>query len=72
MAPPTSAPLQVRLLALVKTLQFAWFFGHVSTILGSLLYVLSLFTFNSKTLFYKYAYFGAILSYGVVLYKFME
>ncbi|RCH93725.1 hypothetical protein CU098_002512, partial [Rhizopus stolonifer] len=34
-----------------------------------LFYVLSLFTFNSKTLFYKYAYFGAILSYGVVLYK---
>ncbi|KAI9277560.1 hypothetical protein BY458DRAFT_504446 [Sporodiniella umbellata] len=69
MAPPPSAPLQVRVLALVKTLQFAWFFGHVSTITGTLLYILSLLTFNSKTYLYKYAYFGAALSYGVVLYK---
>ncbi|KAG1460650.1 hypothetical protein G6F46_002839 [Rhizopus delemar] len=69
MAPPASTSLQERLLALVKTLQFAWFFGHVSTIFGTLLYALSIFTFNSNTLLYKQAYFGAMLSYGVVLYK---
>ncbi|CEG66997.1 hypothetical protein CU097_015251 [Rhizopus azygosporus] len=69
MAPPPSAPLQVRILALMKTLQFAWFFGHVSTILGTALYAFSVLTFNSKPFFYKYAFFGAVLSYGVVIYK---
>ncbi|KAG1504428.1 hypothetical protein G6F46_000780 [Rhizopus delemar] len=69
MALPASAPLQDRILALIKSLQFAWFFGHVSTIFGTLLYAFSVLTFNSNNTAYKYAYFGAILSYGVVLYK---
>ncbi|CAO3682643.1 unnamed protein product [Rhizopus stolonifer] len=69
MALPASASLQDRVIALVKTLQFAWFFGHVSTLFGTLLYVFSVLTFNSSSSTYKYAYSGAMLSYGVVLYK---
>ncbi|KAI8889572.1 hypothetical protein K501DRAFT_320261 [Backusella circina FSU 941] len=69
MAPPSSASLQDRVLALVKTLQFSWFMGHVFTLIGTLIYVVSLVLFRSSTLFYKVAYVGAIVSYGVVIIK---
>ncbi|KAI7893734.1 uncharacterized protein EV154DRAFT_439371 [Mucor mucedo] len=70
MAPPTaSTPLSVRVTALVKTLQFAWFVGHAFTLFGTLAYVITVALFRSNALFYKAAYFGALLSYGVVIYK---
>ncbi|KAI7900636.1 uncharacterized protein BX663DRAFT_517094 [Cokeromyces recurvatus] len=70
MAPPASSTsLQDRILALVKTLQFVWFSGHVLTILGSFLYALTLILFRANRYYYKMAYFGALLSYGVVIYK---
>ncbi|KAG1089984.1 hypothetical protein G6F42_019823 [Rhizopus arrhizus] len=69
MAPPASAPLQARVLSLVKTLQFAWFSGHVLTLLGTVLYAITVALFRANTYFYKLAYFGALLSYGVVIYK---
>ncbi|KAI8986010.1 hypothetical protein BDB01DRAFT_834788 [Pilobolus umbonatus] len=64
-----SDSLSVRALALVKTLQFVWFSGHILTLLGSILYLLTVLLFRSNTLLYKVAYLGAILSYGVVIYK---
>ncbi|KAI9473595.1 MAG: hypothetical protein EXX96DRAFT_487981 [Benjaminiella poitrasii] len=71
MAPPqaSSVSLQDRVLALVKTLQFAWFSGHVLTLLGSFLYAFTLILFRTNPSYYKTAYFGALLSYGVVIYK---
>ncbi|KAI8386854.1 hypothetical protein BD560DRAFT_383000 [Blakeslea trispora] len=69
MAPPSTSSLQDRVLALVKTLQFAWFFGHVFTLFGTLTYALSVLLFRSNTFFYRLAYLGALVSYGVVIYK---
>ncbi|KAI8083362.1 uncharacterized protein B0P05DRAFT_467831 [Gilbertella persicaria] len=69
MAPPATASFQERALALVKTLQFAWFFGHVLTLYGTLTYTLSVLLFRSNSSFYKIAYLGALVSYGVVIYK---
>ncbi|KAI8375598.1 hypothetical protein EDC96DRAFT_495866 [Choanephora cucurbitarum] len=69
MAPPSTSSFQERALALVKTLQFAWFFGHVFTLFGTLTYALSVLLFRSNTFFYRLAYLGALVSYGVVIYK---
>ncbi|GAA5804498.1 hypothetical protein EDC94DRAFT_624434 [Helicostylum pulchrum] len=70
MAPPTAnTSLSTRVMSLVQTLQFAWFTGHVLTLLGTLTYLLTVALFRSNTLLYKTAYFGALLSYGVVIYK---
>ncbi|KAL0083295.1 hypothetical protein F4703DRAFT_1861379 [Phycomyces blakesleeanus] len=54
---------------LFKTLQFAWFIGHVLTLFGSVFYVLSLIIFRSSIFAYTLAYAGALVSYAVVLYK---
>ncbi|KAI9249188.1 hypothetical protein BDA99DRAFT_590232 [Phascolomyces articulosus] len=64
-----ASSLQDRVVNLVQTLQFAWFFGHVLTLLGSALHLLSLVTFRSATKPYTIAYVGALISYGVVIYK---
>ncbi|KAI9316758.1 hypothetical protein BX666DRAFT_1946650 [Dichotomocladium elegans] len=69
MAPPSSQTLQERALALVKTLQFAWFAGHVLTLLGSAFHFLSVVTLRSASKPYSIAFLGAIVSYGVVIYK---
>ncbi|KAI9007422.1 hypothetical protein CLU79DRAFT_723591 [Phycomyces nitens] len=57
------------LVDLFKTLQFAWFIGHILTLFGALFYVLSLIVFHSSFFAYALAYAGAFMSYGVVLYK---
>ncbi|KAI8144460.1 hypothetical protein BJV82DRAFT_68836 [Fennellomyces sp. T-0311] len=67
MPPPSS--LQERVVTLVQTLQFAWFAGHVLTLIGSALYFLSVVMFRASSKPYTVAYFGALLSYGVVVYK---
>ncbi|KAI7869178.1 hypothetical protein BDF14DRAFT_1723342 [Spinellus fusiger] len=67
--PNTSRPLQERLLTMVKNLQFLWFVGHVFTLFGAFSYVLSTLTFGSSTKGYTAAYIGALISYGVVIYK---
>ncbi|GAB5589802.1 Transmembrane nucleoporin [Umbelopsis nana] len=71
MATTTSSalPLQDRVLKLVKNPQFAWFLGHVAVLAGTLFYFLSLVTFKSNPRAYSTAYLGALVSYGVVVYK---
>ncbi|CDS13822.1 hypothetical protein LRAMOSA05996 [Lichtheimia ramosa] len=63
------APLQERLLGLVQTLQFAWFTGHFLTLLGTAFHLLSVVTFRTWVVPYRFAYVGALLSYGVVVSK---
>ncbi|KAG2181270.1 hypothetical protein INT43_008853, partial [Umbelopsis isabellina] len=62
-------PLQERVLKLVKNPQFAWFLGHITVLAGTLFYFISLITFKSNPRAYSTAYLGALVSYGVVVYK---
>lgn len=52
-----------------QTLQFAWFMGHFLTLLGTAFHVLSIVTFRTWVVPYRFAYVGALLSYGVVVSK---
>ncbi|KAI0846874.1 hypothetical protein F5Y00DRAFT_264091 [Daldinia vernicosa] len=75
MAPPPSAslPLGERILALAKTLQFAWFSGHLVLLLSLFRYSLGLIAFNWTSRWarftYRTAFFSAALTYGIVVYK---
>ncbi|KAH7031388.1 uncharacterized protein B0I36DRAFT_363081 [Microdochium trichocladiopsis] len=75
MAPPPSPnlPLQERVLQLVKTLQFAWFSGHLVLLLCIARYSLSYITFNYYSRMarfsYRLAFISAALTYGIVVYK---
>ncbi|KAH8555059.1 hypothetical protein BGW37DRAFT_482287 [Umbelopsis sp. PMI_123] len=52
-----------------KTLQLVWFAGHTVTIVGTILYLLSVVLFRSNRLFYVLAYLGTITSYAVIVYR---
>ncbi|KAI0399698.1 hypothetical protein F4802DRAFT_588467 [Xylaria palmicola] len=75
MAPPPSAnlPLGERILALVQTLQFAWFSGHLVLILCIIRYTFSYITFNYYSgwarFTYRLSFLSAALTYGIVVYK---
>ncbi|KAL7627772.1 Transmembrane nucleoporin [Parahypoxylon ruwenzoriense] len=75
MAPPPSAnlPLSERLLALAKTLQFAWFSGHLVLLLCIFRYSISVAALNLTTgwarFTYRTAFISAALTYGIVVYK---
>ncbi|RYP63042.1 hypothetical protein DL771_009457 [Monosporascus sp. 5C6A] len=75
MAPPPSPdlPLGERLLQLVKTLQFAWFAGHLTLLVSLFQYSLSWITFNYYSRLgrftYRTAFISAALTYGIVVYK---
>ncbi|KAI0485260.1 hypothetical protein GGR56DRAFT_617448 [Xylariaceae sp. FL0804] len=75
MAPPPSAnlPLTERIVALAKTLQFAWFTGHLVLLLCILRYSISYITFNFQSRWarfsYRTAFISAALTYGIVVYK---
>ncbi|KAI8628220.1 hypothetical protein F5Y19DRAFT_476630 [Xylariaceae sp. FL1651] len=75
MAPPPSAnlPLGERILALAKTLQFAWFSGHLVLLVCIFRYALSYITFNFNSRWarfsYRTAFLSAALTYGIVVYK---
>ncbi|KAI1081788.1 hypothetical protein F5B20DRAFT_535386 [Whalleya microplaca] len=75
MAPPPSAslPLTERVLALVKTLQFAWFSGHLVLLLCIFRYSFSYIAMNYYSRWaqftYRTAFFSAALTYGIVVYK---
>ncbi|KAI0387939.1 hypothetical protein F5Y04DRAFT_241355 [Hypomontagnella monticulosa] len=75
MAPPPSAnlPLTERILALAKTLQFAWFSGHLVLLLCIFRYSLSFITYNYTSRWarfsYRTAFLSAALTYGIVVYK---
>lgn len=71
--PPANLTLQDRLLRLARTLQFAWFVGHVSLLLSALRYSLSYITFNYYSRWAKFSYrtvfLSAAVTYGIVVYK---
>ncbi|KAK6957554.1 hypothetical protein K445DRAFT_65923 [Daldinia sp. EC12] len=71
--PPASLPLGERILALAKTLQFAWFSGHLVLLLCIFRYSLSLiaFSYNSRWARFSYrtAFISAAVTYGIVVYK---
>ncbi|KAI5920619.1 hypothetical protein F4810DRAFT_406460 [Camillea tinctor] len=75
MAPPPSAdlPLGERILALAKTLQFAWFSGHLVLLLCISRYAFSWISFNYYSgmarFTYRTAFLSAALTYGIVVYK---
>ncbi|CAJ2514018.1 Uu.00g021370.m01.CDS01 [Anthostomella pinea] len=75
MAPPPNAnlPLGERILALVKTLQFAWFTGHLVLLLCFVRYGLSYVTMNYYSRMARFTYrttfLSAALTYGIVVYK---
>ncbi|KAI2602240.1 hypothetical protein GGR54DRAFT_625055 [Hypoxylon sp. NC1633] len=75
MAPPPSAnlPLSQRAIALVKTLQFAWFSGHLVLLLCIARYAISVATFSYNSRWsrftYRTAFISAALTYGIVVYK---
>ncbi|KAG5518086.1 hypothetical protein PMAC_003272 [Pneumocystis sp. 'macacae'] len=66
----TQHPLSHRIQFLIKHPQFVWFIGHTVLLLFSIRYLLSYITFSSVYLFfYRTAFVGAILTYGIVVYK---
>jgi hypothetical protein len=71
--PPPGQTAQQRLIALVQTLQFAWFTGHVTLLLCTLRYGLSYITFNSASRWaifsYRTAFLAAAVTYGIVVFK---
>ena len=77
MAPPqpttSASTLQDRVLALVQTLQFAWFAGHVTLLACALRYAVSLlfFSYGSATagFCYRTTFIAAAATYGIVVYK---
>ncbi|KAJ6444984.1 endoplasmic reticulum protein [Purpureocillium lavendulum] len=75
MAPPPNAnlPLQERLLALAKTLQFAWFVGHLTLILSTVRYAFSWLRMNyyggMAQFSYRTSFVAAAVTYGIVVYK---
>ncbi|POR37715.1 Pore membrane protein of 33 kDa [Tolypocladium paradoxum] len=76
MAPPppnASLPLQERLLALAKTLQFAWFVGHLTLILATIRYGFSWLRMNyyggMAQFSYRTSFVAAAVTYGIVVYK---
>ncbi|KAF9104604.1 hypothetical protein BGX29_001561 [Mortierella sp. GBA35] len=71
--PPAAAnlPLSDRLQALVKGPQFVWWLGHVMMLVCAAFYLPYWLTFNYKAgaHWYTRAFFGALVSYSVVVYK---
>jgi hypothetical protein len=59
--PPPGQTAQQRLIALVQTLQFAWFAGHVTLLLCTVRYGLSYITLNSASRFARFSYRTAFL-----------
>lgn len=53
-----------KLLRLAKTLQFAWFVGHVTTLVASIFCFMSL-----NRVLYRIAWFGVIESFGIITYQ---
>jgi len=75
MAPPPPATLALpdRLFALVKTLQFSWFMGHLFLLLCTIRYTVAVVRFNAGSTFaqftYRVAFLSAAVTYGIVVFK---
>ncbi|KAH8681049.1 hypothetical protein BX600DRAFT_429022 [Xylariales sp. PMI_506] len=71
--PPANLPLQERALALVKTLQFGWFAGHLILLLSIFRYSLSWIRMNYYSgmakFCYRTAFIAAAVTYGIVVFK---
>ncbi|KAG0364029.1 hypothetical protein BC939DRAFT_445897 [Gamsiella multidivaricata] len=69
--PAAPLTLSERLQALVKGPQFVWWLGHVMMLVCTSMYLPYWVTFNSKAgaHWYSRAFFGALVSYSVVVYK---
>jgi len=52
----------------LMNIQFVWFLGHLTTVLCSMLYTFS-YIYQPFLSFYKKAFMGVIISYGIVVYK---
>ncbi|KAG0047554.1 hypothetical protein BGZ83_007408 [Gryganskiella cystojenkinii] len=66
-----ASTLSDRLQALIKGPQFIWWLGHVTMLVCTALYLPYWATFNYKAgaHWYTRAFFGALISYSVVVYK---
>ncbi|KAI9313685.1 hypothetical protein BX666DRAFT_1972548 [Dichotomocladium elegans] len=62
-------PLRDRLLTLIKHPQFYWWCGHVCLVMNAFLYFMSVLSLHPQLTYYKRAYSGALVSYGIVLWK---
>jgi len=62
--PEAEEPFADKVKKLVTSLQFAWFVGHLITVVQTL----SAFLYGSSWCYYN-AYYGTLLSYGIILYK---
>lgn len=71
MPPAANSTLGDRLQALVKGPQFVWWLGHVTMLVCTAFYLPFWATFNYKAgaHWYTRAFFGALVSYSVVVYK---
>ncbi|KAI0016398.1 hypothetical protein F4780DRAFT_759645 [Xylariomycetidae sp. FL0641] len=71
--PPANLPLGERVMALAKTLQFAWFTGHLVLLMCTFRYLLSYITVNYYSRMarfsYRVAFISAAVTYGIVVYK---
>lgn len=65
----TSAKPQIA--TVVKTLQFAWFVGHVVTLISFIFYALTYIRIGSRAykFWYQLGFFGVVESYGILLYQ---
>ncbi|GMF07806.1 unnamed protein product [[Candida] boidinii] len=63
--------LKEKLLILANTMQFAWFIGHVLTLVFGFVYFLTYRSTNSKLNYssYKLMYLSIIESFGIILYQ---
>ncbi|KAK9728456.1 Transmembrane nucleoporin [Basidiobolus ranarum] len=72
-AKPSTAltkPLVERIKLLTMNARFAWWFGHVIVTISSLVYLLKRpFSYDNSKPWYYIAYLGALLSYGITLWK---
>jgi len=65
---PESQPQNASKASSLMNAQFVWFLGHLTTVLCALLYAFSAL-YKPLMSFYKKAYLGVLISYGIVLYK---
>ncbi|CAH6722262.1 pore membrane protein of 33 kDa [[Candida] jaroonii] len=60
-----------KLIETVQTVQFAWFIGHLFTLLGTFYFILTYFGIFSSwyKIWYNLAVFGIIESFGILIYQ---
>ncbi|CAG8464157.1 3631_t:CDS:2 [Paraglomus occultum] len=71
MPPSPKQPLGLRIKELVQHFQFFWWIGHCTVVISTVAYFVNFVLWRSEEAawWYYWAYRGAILSYGIVVYK---